>query len=173
NQASHTNLLRGLTELAQKGSQLSQNTGDPHQRSMHYQDLAYICFNTIAPVFQSCKSAMIQYWEYTNNLTSQILLIFIIVIGVTMIGEDRKYAFQLVLEVPKQNMQAVIRRLIQDDEQDYYKDAPSIIEMDIIDESDLTRAVSQVGLNKMVEGGNGYEQIFHDEKDEEENFDDD
>ncbi|KAA6401931.1 MAG: hypothetical protein EZS28_002537, partial [Streblomastix strix] len=40
-------------------------------------------------------------------------------------------------------------------------------------ESDLTRAVSQVGLNKMVEGGNGYEQIFHDEKDEEENFDDD
>ncbi|KAA6363510.1 MAG: hypothetical protein EZS28_040963, partial [Streblomastix strix] len=32
NQASHTNLLRSLTELAQKASQMSQTEGDPHQR---------------------------------------------------------------------------------------------------------------------------------------------
>ncbi|KAA6369863.1 MAG: hypothetical protein EZS28_034610, partial [Streblomastix strix] len=128
-----TNLLRALTLLAQKGNQLGTIKEDPHIMSTYHQDLTYICFNSISPILASSKRAMIAYYEDTKILTSEIIVIFIAVIVVIMVGElailiitytlfsikiirERKDAFQQVIEVPKQKMQGVIRRILQQDE---------------------------------------------------------
>ncbi|KAA6385767.1 MAG: hypothetical protein EZS28_018705, partial [Streblomastix strix] len=128
--ADTTSLIQALTQLAQKSQQLSDIKGDPHQISNYHSDISYITFNSLNPVLGSSKRAMVEYWQDTNNLTSQILIIFIVVIAGIMIFEllmlvviyvlfsvkiirDRKNAFQQVFEVPKQKMQAVIRRLLQ------------------------------------------------------------
>lgn len=55
--------------------------------STYHQDLTYICFNSMSPILAACKRAMISYWEDTNQLTSEILVIFIVVIVVIMVGE--------------------------------------------------------------------------------------
>ncbi|KAA6378542.1 MAG: hypothetical protein EZS28_025931, partial [Streblomastix strix] len=132
-QEATNNLISGFIEMAQKAHYMGNAEGDLHQFSTFHSDLAYIIFNPISPILESCKRAMVKYWEFTTTLTSQILMIFLSVILSIMILEftllaiiyimfslkiikERKNALQQALEVSKQKMQKVIRRLLQEDD---------------------------------------------------------
>ncbi|KAA6380393.1 MAG: hypothetical protein EZS28_024080, partial [Streblomastix strix] len=132
-QEATNNLISGFIEMAQKAHYMGNAEGDLHQFSTFHSDLAYIIFNPISPILESCKRAMVKYWEFTTSLTSQILMIFLSVILSIMILEftllaiiyimfslkiikERKNALQQALEVSKQKMQKVIRRLLQEDD---------------------------------------------------------
>ncbi|KAA6381906.1 MAG: hypothetical protein EZS28_022567, partial [Streblomastix strix] len=134
-QEATNNLIGGFIEMAQKAHYMGDAEGDLHQFSTFHSDLAYMMFNAISPILEDCKRAMVEYWMYTTDLTNRILIIFLVVILSFMILEftllaiiyimfslkiikERRNAFQQALEVSKQKMQKVIRRLLQDEEVD-------------------------------------------------------
>ncbi|KAA6393720.1 MAG: hypothetical protein EZS28_010756 [Streblomastix strix] len=62
-QESTNNLISGFIEMAQKAHYMGNAEEDLHQFSTFHSDLAYIIFNPISPILESCKRAMVKYWE--------------------------------------------------------------------------------------------------------------
>ncbi|KAA6396306.1 MAG: hypothetical protein EZS28_008169 [Streblomastix strix] len=163
-----TNLMRSLTQLAQKAAQVSRvNTTHPvDEIASWYSDIDYMIFNSLQAVLNGVKKAILNYWQEIKNVTDQIMIIqMVIIVSLTVltfsvvfltfiyftikVRKEREQVMIQLLDVPKIKMQAVIRRLLQQDDQD--QDAPTVFNSnfnnnnpDFIAESDYYEKDSNV-----------------------------
>ncbi|KAA6348638.1 MAG: hypothetical protein EZS28_051972, partial [Streblomastix strix] len=127
-----TNLMRSLTQLAQKAAQVSRvNTTHPvDEIASWYSDIDYMIFNSLQAVLNGVKKAILNYWQEIKNVTDQIMIIqMVIIVSLTVltfsvvfltfiyftikVRKEREQVMIQLLDVPKIKMQAVIRRLLQ------------------------------------------------------------
>ncbi|KAA6364045.1 MAG: hypothetical protein EZS28_040428 [Streblomastix strix] len=78
-----TNLMRVLINLAQKSSQLgNMTTNNPRQDSpTFYNDIVYMIFNSMQIGVQSCKRAMVSYWQEMVHQKKEILATILMIIN--------------------------------------------------------------------------------------------
>ncbi|KAA6358723.1 MAG: hypothetical protein EZS28_045750, partial [Streblomastix strix] len=79
------NLLRSLTQVAQKATQISEtkDTGDGKQLkafTQYHNDAMYIIFNSLLPILNGVKKAMVLCWKETTKVTSTMIIVVVLVI---------------------------------------------------------------------------------------------
>ena len=133
-----------LNTLAQKANNLATCTiahnsvmgrNHPYQYPTYHNDLMYLMFNTLQPIVDGCKRAMYTYLEDTISIGYSIIVIATVVVFASIglaalvqlfvyiyysrsLARQRREAYYKMLDVPKNKLHAVIRRLIQSDEED-------------------------------------------------------
>ncbi|KAH7827138.1 uncharacterized protein MONOS_12628 [Monocercomonoides exilis] len=112
-------------------SNISSRPQDPEYLS----NIQYLVFNCPVPILDGAKRVIIYYFEVLNEECNQIMSVFTIIIAaclapLTLIQliifviftrksvKNRMKAYQTMMDVPKNKMQSVIRRLLRDEEED-------------------------------------------------------
>ncbi|KAA6388657.1 MAG: hypothetical protein EZS28_015816, partial [Streblomastix strix] len=137
NQEQNISLIRALTLLVQKSREMAVQpyreeigTGDlPHITNINfYSDIAYVCFNSIQPVFAACQRVLVNLQGDIQNqrviisatyisivVISQIIII--ILSSLVVLHEmfdanmERFLAMVKLLNIPKSKLQQYYRRL--------------------------------------------------------------
>ncbi|KAA6375219.1 MAG: hypothetical protein EZS28_029254, partial [Streblomastix strix] len=159
-QDSTNNLIRGFIEMAQKAHYMGSAEGDLHQFRFSIYDV-------------QCDLAYIRKLQESN--------------GIILGGIERRNAFQQTLEVSKQKMQKVIRRLLQDEEVDdndeHTEEGTINMQEMTLDEfavndkekhntaaSDVSKEfddIGNIGKDKQIQGDNNEQNQFEEQDDDE------
>ncbi|KAA6370930.1 MAG: hypothetical protein EZS28_033544 [Streblomastix strix] len=137
-----SNLIRAMTNLGQMSGQLGiLNSTTPNtEYKKFYSDIQYIIFNAPVAILASCKRAMISYLDETEALIQQSIILQVLIIVILLVlnmimmismfcfftikvHKERQSMMIQFLDIPKQKMQGVIRRLLQqaeDESEDYF-----------------------------------------------------
>ncbi|KAA6370657.1 MAG: hypothetical protein EZS28_033816, partial [Streblomastix strix] len=83
-----SSLIRAMINLAQMAQQLGRlNITLPNlELKTFYSDIQFIIFNTMMPILQSCKQAMISYYEETNGLITETILVQVLLIVLLLVA---------------------------------------------------------------------------------------
>ncbi|KAH7823794.1 uncharacterized protein MONOS_1874 [Monocercomonoides exilis] len=112
-------------------SNISSRPQDPE----YIANIQYLVFNCPVPILDGAKRVIIYYFELMNTDCNMIITAFILIItlfitplSITLLiiyiiftrraVRNRMKAYQAMLDVPKNKMQSVIRRLLRDDDAD-------------------------------------------------------
>ncbi|KAA6396152.1 MAG: hypothetical protein EZS28_008323 [Streblomastix strix] len=110
-------LIRALTQLAQKSREMASHTFRPDAKSgdlpnttniNFYQDITYVCFNSMQPVFTGCKRVVILLWQESQKQCKVIMSTYI---SINVLGQERQETMVKLLNIPKLKFQGLIRRL--------------------------------------------------------------
>ncbi|KAA6392329.1 MAG: hypothetical protein EZS28_012142 [Streblomastix strix] len=154
-----SSLIRSMTNLAQMSGQLGRlNSSSPNlELQSFYSYLQYIIFNSPVAILASCKRAITGYWEQTNTIIQETILVEVLIVVLLLalnitvmiavfvfftikVHKERKQMMIKLLDIPKQKMQGIIRRLLQQDNEDSEDDSDInmtgfSLELDVIDEN--------------------------------------
>ncbi|KAA6395642.1 MAG: hypothetical protein EZS28_008833 [Streblomastix strix] len=144
-----TNLIRSLTLVAQLSEQIALIKMDPitlefpplsqkmimtpEKADIFYPAINFVVFNTVSPILESCKKAMISYFDSTNKQTTMIVVVYVLIVALVTVSsialsafvffyyiifvkKERKEVLRLLLDMPKNKMQDTIRRIVQSEE---------------------------------------------------------
>ncbi|KAA6377692.1 MAG: hypothetical protein EZS28_026781 [Streblomastix strix] len=83
-----SSLIRSMTNLAQASQQLGRlNSSLPNvELKTFYSDLQYIIFNALMPILASLKRAMISYYDETNGLITEIILLQVLLVVILLVA---------------------------------------------------------------------------------------
>ncbi|KAA6401417.1 MAG: hypothetical protein EZS28_003056 [Streblomastix strix] len=136
-QQQQVNLLRLLTMVSQKESLIGAfgDKGDGKELIKHsslLSDETFIILNSCVPALQGVKRSMLVFYEETQNISMEQLIIVILIItivaafamvilliavivGMRSVEQERENAFRALINLPRNLKQSVIRRLLHDE----------------------------------------------------------
>ncbi|KAH7820813.1 uncharacterized protein MONOS_5757 [Monocercomonoides exilis] len=133
---SPSSMLEVLAALSQTSRQLAESTMTERPTFPDYlPNIQYILFNTLVPILDGAKRAIMSYWNIMNQDCDNIIIAFVLIlcltivpvtttIGITymrytrVLKNERHEAYHVMLDVPKMKMQNVIRRLLNNENGD-------------------------------------------------------
>ncbi|KAH7819399.1 uncharacterized protein MONOS_12182 [Monocercomonoides exilis] len=130
-----TSMLEVLATISQMTHHLLQSNISCRPEDPDYlSNIQYLVFNCPVPILDGAKRVIIYYFGLMNTECTQIITAFSIIIAVCLppltialfalfiiftkkTVRNRMRAYQTLLDVPKNKMQSVIRRLLRDEEE--------------------------------------------------------
>ncbi|KAH7818916.1 uncharacterized protein MONOS_15451 [Monocercomonoides exilis] len=112
-------------------SNISSRPQDPDYLS----NIQFLVFNCPVPILEGAKRVIIYYFDLMNTECNQIIIVFSVIISAFLLPltifqlflfvrfshkavKNRMRAYQTMLDMPKNKMQSVIRRLLRDEDEE-------------------------------------------------------
>ncbi|KAH7825164.1 uncharacterized protein MONOS_1463 [Monocercomonoides exilis] len=129
-----SSMLEVLATLSQMLRHLSVSDMSSRPKDPNYlADMQYLVFNCPVPILDGAKKVILSYFERMNSVCDKIIIVFILFITLFLVPltivqlvifivftkksvKVRMRAYHAMLDVPKNKMQSVVRRLLSDDE---------------------------------------------------------